>query len=1067
MASTSQPPAAVSSSTNRTSIEPSRNSLSCDSDPGAAAATPHSLSRAVYARNAEYVRPHRMRVKIGTWNVAACPGTDKDLASWFVEGKGIDQRLAGLDLSHNPAVDTTPDPSPDAQGDPNAVRLVGGDKIGLYVLGLQEVIDLNLARTSLFTDTATMEKWKSALSEALPEGYELVVAEQLSGMLMLIYASHEVAGSIDNVSSTTVGTGLWGYMGNKGGVATRLVLGETTRMVFVNSHLASGSETPYMDRRCWDYGQILSRTQFAPVVHAGIVEDESEKIGDEDFGFWLGDLNFRLDGIPGDDIRHILGLHTRGEYDITKATNGTLDGEPVFITASDSEEEEEEDNKGTPTADPAGSDTATSTSTKEAVMTPDDTSDTLPDPEDFPPADDPEDFRPDPSQDPASLQATIDSLLPHDQLRRVIRERKAFHEGWREGPITFLPTYKYDIGAVGLFDSSEKRRAPSWCDRILFRTRKEKQEYDQKMEEEAEARKKDEEMKARGIDKAGDDDEVLFDCDPESDRDSSSRDASVFDYGYDDQADGTYDLEAEDVVTKDGFHDRIHLDIYTSHQRVTSSDHKPIISIFTLDYDGVVPELKAKVHAEVARELDRAENEGRPGITIIVDGQLSTSDEGVDFGDVGYMRKVNRTLTIANTGRVPAVFSFVEKPTIREDDAEECTPWLTTGFARLDNSEIGDEPIDIGKEVTLEPGDTLSGILDIHVATVSQLLALNSGTAKLEDVLVLRVESGRDHFIPVRGTWLPTCLGRSIDELIRIPGTGGIREFAEERPEIATSAIPYSLDVHTSHPRELFRLIEAIESLTDRVIADENMLEGCSVPRSKPGWPFDPSVWTDSEADSRTPSLRADLIDDLDKGGSSLLDVFPPEMPSPVRLEITCSILRLFLVSLTDGIITPSLWARIDTTLPMLVAPNRSPDENEDDKAGILDILASAPNHNISFVFLTAMLGKVVSELAPLSKETARAFSLQRKAGTSSIGARRSLSFRRTSGMSNVAPEEVRRRMAMEDAVARAVGPWVCRCSGNMGAAGGFAGLGGLSARERRAADDKMSKVVEVFFARV
>jgi phosphatidylinositol-bisphosphatase len=165
---------------------------------------------------------------------------------------------------------------------------------------------------------------------------------------------------------------------------------------------------------------------------------------------------------------------------------------------------------------------------------------------------------------------------------------------------------------MGLFDSSDKKRVPSWCDRILFRTRRDKLEYDGKSQEEELARLKDEEMKARGIDKAGDDDEVLFDYDPESD-------------GTDLDGAGDYDenedvaVDPQDVLTKEGFIDKINLDVYTSHQRVLSSDHKPLDAVFTLQYDAVVPELKAKIQQEVARELDRAENEGRPGITVVVE----------------------------------------------------------------------------------------------------------------------------------------------------------------------------------------------------------------------------------------------------------------------------------------------------------------------------------------------------------------------------------------------------------------------------------------------------------------
>ena len=1046
-------------------------------------ATLNSLSRALSARTAEFVRPHRIRVKIGTWNVAASPGTDKDLRTWFVDGDEIDKRLAGPEACQSRTVDTAREPFLDPEGDDvNAVRLVGGDKIGLYVLGLQEVVDLNAARTTLFTDSTPIEKWNTALSESLPEGYELVVAEQLSGILLLIYASPEAARSITNVSSTTVGTGLLGYMGNKGGIAARLVMGEATRIVFVNSHLASGTEAWHLERRCWDYNQIVTRTQFDPISNSVMFEDESGKIGDEDFAFWLGDLNFRLEGIPGDDIKHILGLHTRGEYDITKPPNDQLDGEQgVFVNASDSEQEEDQGSDTNAAA--ANSTTSTaSLSNKEAIITPVNASVTLPDPEEFP--EDPEDFELDAHLDPSSLQATLDSLLPHDQLRRMIKERKAFHEGWREGPITFLPTYKYDMGTVGLFDSSEKRRPPSWCDRILFRTRKEKEAYETRLKEEEEARRKDQEMKARGMEQAGEDDEVLFDYDPDSDRDS--RDVSIFDY---DEVQDAYEEEAEGVVDEDGFVDRINLEIYTSHQRITSSDHKPTSSILTLYYNAVVPELKAKVHAEVARQIDRAENEGRPGVTIIVDGQSSVTGEGVDFGGVGYLSKTVRTLTIANTSQVPATLSFVERPRLDDDGTEDrCPPWMTTGFTRPDSLGMaGDEEMtDLGKEVTLDPGDTLSAVLEIFVSELSQLMALNGGLVKLEDVLVLRITDGRDHFIPVRGNWLPTCFGRSIDELIRLPN-GGIRNFAKSSPEIATSAIPSSLQVHASHPCELFRLIEAIEKLTERAVADENMVEGRKVPRDKLGWPLEESTWMFAGSKDRE-ALRADVIDALDRGANTVLDAFPAETPTAQRLEVVAEVMALFLKSLVDGVVTASLWARIETSVPGISSvssttnsdnnSNRIKEETEDVRCAILDILTSAPNHHISFVFLMAMAGKVVAELAPIDRSVVKTFSGEGSSvggggigrvgtfGSSATSGRRSLGFRRSVSATTAAAnpsttvaswvaEAVARRMGTEEALSRVLGRLVCRVPP--------ARLEAMGMRERRAVEDKMARVVKVF----
>jgi hypothetical protein len=63
------------------------------------------------------------------------------------------------------------------------------------------------------------------------------------------------------------------------------------------------------------------------------------------------------------------------------------------------------------------------------------------------------------------------SLLPHDQLLREIKSNFGFRlRGFSEGPITFKPTYKYDLHSQE-YDSSVKHRSPAWCDRILWHSR--------------------------------------------------------------------------------------------------------------------------------------------------------------------------------------------------------------------------------------------------------------------------------------------------------------------------------------------------------------------------------------------------------------------------------------------------------------------------------------------------------------------------------------------------------------------------------------------------------------------
>lgn len=65
----------------------------------------------------------------------------------------------------------------------------------------------------------------------------------------------------------------------------------------------------------------------------------------------------------------------------------------------------------------------------------------------------------------------LSKLLERDQLLASKRKNPAFRlRAFQELPIEFAPTYKYDVG-TDRYDTSEKRRAPAWCDRILYHSR--------------------------------------------------------------------------------------------------------------------------------------------------------------------------------------------------------------------------------------------------------------------------------------------------------------------------------------------------------------------------------------------------------------------------------------------------------------------------------------------------------------------------------------------------------------------------------------------------------------------
>ncbi|KAG2235121.1 hypothetical protein INT48_006502 [Thamnidium elegans] len=64
-------------------------------------------------------------------------------------------------------------------------------------------------------------------------------------------------------------------------------------------------------------------------------------------------------------------------------------------------------------------------------------------------------------------QGKLDLLLEYDQLN-IERNAGRTFPMFDEGDIRFAPTYKYDAG-TNRYDTSEKRRAPSWTDRILWK----------------------------------------------------------------------------------------------------------------------------------------------------------------------------------------------------------------------------------------------------------------------------------------------------------------------------------------------------------------------------------------------------------------------------------------------------------------------------------------------------------------------------------------------------------------------------------------------------------------------
>ncbi|XP_077193371.1 type II inositol 1,4,5-trisphosphate 5-phosphatase isoform X2 [Paroedura picta] len=177
---------------------------------------------------------------------------------------------------------------------------------------------------------------------------------------------------------------------------------------------------------------------------------------------------------------------------------------------------------------------------------------------------------------------------------------------------------------------------------------------------------------------------------------------------------------------------------YQSHMALKNSDHKPVSAVFDIGVKVVDEKCYRKAFEEIARSLDKMENASIPSVTLSKGEFL--------FKDVKFLQFQEESVTVHN-GPVPCQFKFINKP----NEDTYCKPWLVA------------KP----SEGFLLPDSELVIKLELLV-NKSTATALNAGEDKLEDILVLHLDRGKDYFLSVSGNYLPSCFGCPIQTLCYI-----------------------------------------------------------------------------------------------------------------------------------------------------------------------------------------------------------------------------------------------------------------------------------------------------------
>ncbi|XP_074321189.1 type II inositol polyphosphate 5-phosphatase 15 [Silene latifolia] len=221
-----------------------------------------------------YTKHEKLKILAGTWNVAEGRASEDSLISWL--------GCAASDVD-------------------------------VVVVGFQELemgagaLAMSAAKETVGLEGSSVGQWwLDSIGNILDEGstFQRVGSRQLAGLLIGVWVRNNLHAHVGDVDAAAVPCGFGRAIGNKGAVGLRMRIFNRI-MCFVNCHFAAHMEA--VTRRNADFDHVYRSMAFTRLPWGGVRSAEVfPELSEADLVIFVGDFNYRLDGISYDEARDFI-----------------------------------------------------------------------------------------------------------------------------------------------------------------------------------------------------------------------------------------------------------------------------------------------------------------------------------------------------------------------------------------------------------------------------------------------------------------------------------------------------------------------------------------------------------------------------------------------------------------------------------------------------------------------------------------------------------------------------------------------------------------------------------------